>query len=123
MNDQILQFLKRMDNELARDAREGERLDLYHLGRSALVLQHGFPLSTTDFDIVLMRDSPLEQTVIEKFGKGTPAATELGLYIDPVPQAVPPVPQWFKKRCQQVHGGWKVLRLWSLRHTTLLPRS
>lgn len=55
MNDQIHRLLNEMDTELARIAQPGERLDLYHIGRSALVFHYGAKgLSTRDFDIVWM---------------------------------------------------------------------
>lgn len=114
MNEQIRQFLDQLDTELATHAKAGEHLDLYHIGRSALVLDYGVPLSTRDFDFVQMRDSKLEAKALELFGKDTPNAERLGLYLDPVPQVLPPVPQGFRKRCRQVEGSWKVLRLWRL---------
>ena len=114
MNEQIRQFLDQLDAELAVHARAGEHLDLYYIGRSALVLDYGAPLSTRDFDFVQMRESELEAKALQSFGKDTPNAERLGLYLDPVPQALPPVPQGFHKRCQQVKGSWKVLRLWRL---------
>lgn len=103
-----------MDAELALHAKEGERLDLYHIGRSALVLHHGFPLSTRDIDIIRLRSSPLEERMIEQFGENSPAAKELGLYIDAVSSGFPPVPHWFRSRSVEIPGDWKVLRLWKL---------
>jgi hypothetical protein len=114
MNEQIRQFLDQFDAELAARAGAGEHLDLYHIGRSALVLDYGAPLTTRDFDFVQMRESGLENKALELFGKGTPNAERLGLYLDPVPQALPPVPQWFRKRCRPAEGSWRVLRLWRL---------
>ncbi len=113
MNEQIRQFLDQLDAELTEHARAGEHLDLYHIGRSALILDYGAPLSTRDFDIVWMR-SELETKALELFGKGTPHADSLGLYLDKVPQALPPVPHWFRTRCRQAEGSWKVIRLWRL---------
>jgi hypothetical protein len=111
MNEQIRLFLDQLDAELAAHARAGEHLDLYHIGRSALVLDYGALLTTRDFDFVQMRESELEAKALELFGKDTPNAERLGLYLDPVPQALPPLPQWFRKRCRQAGGSWKVLRL------------
>ena len=56
--------------------------------------------------------TPLEATAVELFGKGTADATRLGLYLETVPQGLPPVPQWFCGRCTRVPGNWRVLRLW-----------
>ncbi|HZT81768.1 MAG TPA: DUF6036 family nucleotidyltransferase, partial [Gemmataceae bacterium] len=71
-------------------------------------------VSTRDFDIIWMREQRLEDRALELFGKGTPNAERLGLYLDAVPQGLPPVPQWFRTRCQPVPGGWNVIRLWKL---------
>jgi hypothetical protein len=113
MKDQIQRFLQRIDEELALHAAEGERLDVYQLGRTVLVQHYAFPLTTTDFDIVRY-DSRLQDKMIEKFGKGTPAARELGLYLDPVDNGLPPLPHGYEKRCREVSGNWQVLRVWAL---------
>ncbi len=47
MRDRILHFLNDLDAALVPHA-EGERLDLYHIGRSALVWKHGFVAATHD---------------------------------------------------------------------------
>jgi hypothetical protein len=114
MNDQILAFLNRLDEVLIPFAKEGEHFDTYLLGRSALVIHYGFPLSTSDIDIVWMRDSDLEQKAIELLGEGSALAQTLGLYLDPVPQGLPPLPSGFRRRCVALPGNWKVLRLWIL---------
>jgi Nucleotidyltransferase of unknown function (DUF6036) len=114
MHDPIRAFLDRLDKELLAFAQEGERLDMYLLGRAALVLHFAFPLATADVDIVWMRDSGLEQKAIDLVRKGSPLAEALGLYLDPVAEAFPPVPGWFRKRCQPIAGDWKVLRPWVL---------
>ena len=114
MNEQIHQFLQQIDEHLAQLAQPGERLDIYHIGRTALVMHHGFMLATKDFDIIEMRNSRLESELIREFGKSSRAAREFNLYIDPVPQGLPPVPAGFRKRCEEVPGAWKVLRLWKL---------
>lgn len=114
MNDRILSFLDRLDQVLRPFAKAGEHFDMYHLGRSALVMHYGFPLSTTDIDIVWMRSSGLEQNAIDLVGKGTALAGVLGLYLDPLPPALPPLPVGFDKRCVLVPGSWKILRVWKL---------
>jgi Nucleotidyltransferase of unknown function (DUF6036) len=114
MNDRILAFLGRLDEALIPFAKEGEYFDMFHLGRSALIMHYGFALSTSDIDIVWMRDSDLERKAIELLGKGSALAQTLGLYLDPVPQGLPPLPCWFRKRAEAVPGNWKVLRLWKL---------
>jgi len=114
MNEQLMRFLAEIDRFLASVAQIGEQLDVYHLGRSALVMHFGFPLTTADVDIVHMRASPLEQQMIDHFARGTVAASTLGLYLDPVPMGLPPLPGWFRSRSELVAGDWKVLRLWRL---------
>jgi hypothetical protein len=114
MNDQIRLFLNRLDEELIPLAKEGERFDMYLLGRSALVLHYQFPLSTTDIDIVWLRESSLEETAISLSGRGSKLAQALGLYLDAVAQGLPPLPRWFRNRSEPLPGDWRVLRLWKL---------
>jgi hypothetical protein len=92
MNDQILSFLFHLDEALLPFAKEGERFDMFHLGRSALVMHHGFPLSTKDIDIVGRQNPELDQKAIELFGEGSPMARSLGLYLDLVSPVLPPLP-------------------------------
>src|SRR5579884_1771621 len=82
MNEQIRQFLDELDAALGACAQTGEHLDLYHIGRSALVAHYGAVVSTRDFDIIWMREQRLEDRALELFGKGTPNAERLGLYLD-----------------------------------------
>ena len=99
MIEQIHRFLNELDAELAKVSKPGERLDLYHLGRSVLILRFALQgLATKDFDIVWMRESPLEDLALESFGKGKPRSEELGMYLDPVAQDLPPLPGRFKSR-------------------------
>jgi hypothetical protein len=114
MNDLIHTFLERLDAELLPFAKEGERFNMFLLGRSALVLCYQFSFSTKDIDIVWMNDSELERRAIELLGKGTALAKTLGLYLDPVPQGLPPLPHSFRSRCVELPGAWKALRLWKL---------
>lgn len=135
MRDEFLAFLKAIDTTLAAHAQQGECLDLYHIGRSALVLHYGLKLSTRDFDFVQMR-TPLEEKAVELFGKWKPIGTitvaaagvgsvavmppfgrdfgSFDLYLEPVPSGKPPVPQWFRSRCKRVPGDWQVIRLYQL---------
>lgn len=115
MNDPIRRLLDAIDAELTPLARPGEGLDLYHLGRSALIFHYGAQgVSTEDVDVIWMRSSALEDQARELFGKGTARAQAIGLYLDFVPQALPPVPARFKERSQRLHGPWQVIRLWEL---------
>jgi hypothetical protein len=114
MKEMIRRFLNALDETLVPFAAPGEVLDLYHLGRSVLIYHLGIPLSTRDFDIVLAHDHALQAKALELFGKGTGAASEFGLYLEAVPDGLPPLAGGFKKRCEAVAGGWKVLRLWRM---------
>jgi hypothetical protein len=111
MNEQILAFLHELDLALQGVVEEGMRFDLYPLGRAALILYHNLNRATRDVDIVQMR-TPLEEKAIALFGKDTDNARRLGLYLELVPQGLPPIPHWFVKRCTEVAGDWKVLRVW-----------
>jgi Nucleotidyltransferase of unknown function (DUF6036) len=107
----ILRFLQAVDAELTKHAKAGERLDLHLLGRSALILHYGLGLGTKDVDIVWKAGSPqLEDKALEVFGKGTANAAQWGLYLEAVPQGLPPIPQGYCKRCQEIPGKWQVLR-------------
>jgi hypothetical protein len=115
----IREFLDALDRELLAVAGEDERFDLYHIGRSALVYHLGMSLphgGTRDVDAVQLGHplSPLNQKAVDLFGKGTPNAKRLGLYLEMVHAALPPVPHGFRQRCKEVSGGWRVIRLWQL---------
>jgi hypothetical protein len=114
MNDEILSFLDRLDEALIPFAKAGERFEMFLLGRSALVMLYGFRISTSDIDIVLPLNPNLDQKAIELFGKDSVMARSLGMYLDPVPQGLPPLPRWYRKRAELVPGSWQVLRLWKL---------
>lgn len=113
----FLRFLNELDVALVPFA-NSQRLDLYHLGRSALVSQYQATFSTKDIDVVELHATPQQQALQQKahelFGKNTPKAKELGLYLDLVPQPMPPVSNGFLRRSNQVQGDWQVIRLWEL---------
>lgn len=119
MIERIERFLEALDESLLPVAQAGERLDLYAIGRSALMLHEGLrPAigSTKDFDIVQVGHppTPLAAKAVELFGKGTDGARRAGLYLELVLDGLPPVPAGFQKRCQEVGGSWQVIRLWRL---------
>jgi Nucleotidyltransferase of unknown function (DUF6036) len=108
--DEILAFLEAIDAELVGHAREGERLDLYLIGRSALILRYGLNIGTKDVDIVHFHGSELELKAIEFFGKGTRNAERFGFYLEPVPQGLPPIPGGYCPRSEEIPGRWRILR-------------
>lgn len=114
MDEQIRHFLDQLDEALAAYAGKGVHFEMYHLGRSALMVHHGFGLATKDIDIVAGENAELDQKAVELFGKGTAKANQLGLYLDMVPHGIPPLPRQFRSRCELVAGPWQVLRLWRL---------
>ena len=119
MIDQIQRFLDALDKALIPHAANGERLDLYPLGRAALILLYGRTLAqgaTKDFDVVKISHplTALGQTALDLFGEGTDNARRLGLYLEMVPDPLPPVPAGFQGRCQEVKNSWQIIRLWRL---------
>lgn len=108
---EIVRFLQAIDEELANHAKEGDRLDLYLLGRSALIVRYGLSLATKDVDLVTRGEAPqLQAKAFELFGKGTPNALKWGLYLEGVPEGLPPVPGSYRKLSVELPGDWKVLR-------------
>ena len=112
MNETLRRFFLELDAALVPFA-QGQRLDLYHLGRSALVFLYQATFSTKDIDVVQTR-TPLEAKAHELFGKNSDKNKELGLYLDLVPQPLPPVANGFLSRSSEVLGNWQVIRLWEL---------
>jgi hypothetical protein len=107
----IEHFLHAIDDELAKRAYEGQRLEWYLLGRSALILRFGLNLGTKDVDLVTAGDGPeLQRLAFELFGKGTPNAQRWGLYLEGVPVGLPPVPGSYRIHSGELPGPWKVLR-------------
>lgn len=112
MNDTLRAFFRAIDERLTPHA-DGQRLDLYLLGRSALVWRYRVAFTTKDIDVVEL-GAPLERKAKELFGKGSAQAKELGLYLDLVPNGLPPLPGAFRTRCTEIPGDWRILRLWVL---------
>lgn len=109
-SEEILDFLRAVDAELARHANKGEGLDFYLLGRSALILGYGVPLMTKDVDVVASTDSHLLDVATRVFGKGGAGVSGNGLYLESVSSGLPPLPGGFPKRCLEVPGTWTVIR-------------
>jgi hypothetical protein len=119
MKRQLHEFLRALDTMLLESAAEGQRLDLYIIGRAALVLFHNLnlqPQGTKDLDVVPVQYPPtgLLAKAVELFGKGTDNAHHYRLYLEPVPSGLPPVPGWFEGRSIEWQSAWRVLRLWQL---------
>jgi hypothetical protein len=112
MDEKMNRFFQEIDQALVPIA-NGQRLDLYHLGRSALILRYQATFSTMDIDAVDLR-TPLSDKAGELFGKDSAKAKELGLYLDLVPDPLPPLPGGYQTRSSEVHGNWQVIRLWEL---------
>lgn len=117
MNEALQRFFDELDRALIAIA-NGQRLDLYHIGRSALVWRFQAAFSTKDIDVVQLQMPPEQNDLLQKahalFGRDSTKAKELGLYLDLVLDPLPPVPAGFRNRCTEVAGDWKVIRLWQL---------
>jgi hypothetical protein len=109
-SNEILRFLEAVDVELIRHAVEGERLDFYLIGRSALILRYGLNIGTKDVDIVHFHGSQLELKAVELFRAGTANAERFGFYLEPVPQGLSPIPDTYLSRSEPIPGRWRVLR-------------
>ena len=117
MRERILKFLEAVDAKLASQATAGQRLDLYVIGKAAVILFYGGEQAgamTSDVDVVQVSypPAPLLSAALEQFGKGTSGANEHGLYLETVVDGIPPLAGSFKKRCTQIAGDWKVLAVW-----------
>jgi hypothetical protein len=110
--DEIRKFLHELDVALIPFA-NGQRWDVYLIGRAALVLQHHAPFATKDVDFVRL-SAPLEAKAAELFGKNSAKAQELDFYLEFVPDGLPPLPGGFQTRSTQVNGEWQVIRPWVL---------
>jgi len=53
---------------LEKHARQGERLDLYLLGRAALIVRYGLSLATKDVDMVTRTETPELEAKARPFG-------------------------------------------------------
>jgi hypothetical protein len=114
MPNDVRQFLVELDTALAAEFPASTHLDLHLVGRSALILRYGVPVATADFDVLDTTDRALLDRALALFGRGTPAAERAGLFLERVPQGLPPVPNRFKPRCTLVPGNWSVVRPWFL---------
>ena len=101
---EIMEFLEAIDLELSHHVVAGERLDLHLIGRSALSFRFGLDLATIDVDILHSHGSELELKAVGLFGKGTNHAYRLGLYLEPVPQGLPPVPGEYFRQSVDIPG-------------------
>jgi hypothetical protein len=108
--DEILGFFNALDGALTHYAREGETLELYLLGRAALILGYGLNLMTKDVDIVYFHGSDLQKKAEELFGKGTQGAEKWGFYLETVSSGLPPIPNGYQSRSIDVPGPWKIIR-------------
>jgi hypothetical protein len=109
-SDDILKLFEAIDLELTRHAGEGETLDLYLIGRSALILGYDLNLMTKDIDILYSHGSELQQKALERFGQGTAGAGKWGFHLEAVSSGLPPVPSGYRSRAIDVPGPWRVIR-------------
>jgi hypothetical protein len=109
--DEIRELLAELDRALVARVPEGTRLDLFLLGRSALILRYGATAATKDLDVLdQTNDSELLAQLLTDFGRHSPAAERIGVYLERVPHALPPVPGRYRGRCTNVPVDWRVIR-------------
>jgi hypothetical protein len=114
MKDRLEAFLSDLDRYLAGQT-QGEVLEIYPIGRSALVWNYDYNATTQDFDFLRPKnETPLLGLALQAFGKGTPKSREHGLYLEVVESAFPPMARGYEKRATPVAGPWKVVRLYRL---------
>jgi hypothetical protein len=114
MRDRIQAMLDDLDSALVPLA-DGTTLDLYHIGRSALVWAYGYQATTRDID-VLVRGEPsgLMLEALRLFGRGSAKSAEHGLYLEAVNTAFPPMAGSHRKRAKLYEHPWNVVRLYHL---------
>jgi hypothetical protein len=114
VKDRILAFLTAIDGALAAAA-PGGTLDVYHIGRSALVWEYDYVATTSDIDVLCPKGAAdLVERAVALFGRETDGAKAHGLYLDVVNEAFPPMPGGYERRAHQVEGPWKVLKVYHL---------
>jgi len=119
MKRQLLAFLHALDAALVEFAASEQRLDLYVIGRAALVLHHDLhlqPQGTKDVGVINVQQplTALLAKAVQLFGKDTEDAHQHRLYLELVSSGLPPVPAWFDRRGTEVPDNWRVIRLWQL---------
>jgi hypothetical protein len=117
MRERILKFLDAIDAALVAQASKEQRLDLYVIGKAAVILFYGGDQAgamTADVDVVQISHppAPLLTAALERFGKGTLGAKEQDLYRESVLDGIPPLAGGFRTRCTAMAGVWKVLTVW-----------
>jgi len=117
MRERSLRFLDAIDAVLATRAQQEQRLDLYVIGKAAVILFYGGEQAgamTSDVDVVQISypPAPLLSAALERFGRGTAGAKEHNLYLESVLDGIPPLAGSFKTRCTRMAGAWKVLTVW-----------
>src|SRR5258708_36087718 len=103
MREQILKFLGDIDEGLVSQA-EGQRLDLYVIGKAAVILFYDGEQAgamTSDVDVVQISHppAPLLVAALNLFGRGSTGAAGHGLYLESVPDGIPPLAASFRNRC------------------------
>jgi hypothetical protein len=107
---EILDFLMAIDDALTTHANEGETLEMYLLGRCALILCCELNLMTKDVDVVYLHGSQLQSKAEYLFGKGSLGADRWGFYQGTVSSGLPPIPNGYQSRSLDLPGSWRVLR-------------
>ena len=114
MRERIITLFDDLDSSLVPIA-NGETLDLYHIGRSALVWEYDYAATTRDIDVLVQGEpSGLLVDALHLFGRGSAKEVEHGLYLEAVNSALPPMAAGYRKRAKRFDHPWKVVRLYNL---------
>lgn len=114
MKDRIIAFLSDIDEALKGPA-NGRMLDIYHIGRSAILWEYDYGETTQDVDIFRpIGGEDLVKQALRLFGRDTAEARKHGLYLEVVEIGLPPAPAGFDRRASLVPEHWTVLRLFHL---------
>lgn len=107
MKENILLLLNELDQALIPYVEVGKRFELYHIGRSALVVQFDLSTATKDIDFLCRAkdDNILWTKVEEQFGKSSANAERFGLYVEGVQESYPPMQAGYKGRAREYDGG------------------
>ena len=114
MRSQILALFDDLDTTMTQLS-NGTTLDLYHVGRSALVWQYDYLATTRDIDVLVQGEpTGMMAEALGMYGRGSAKSREFGIYLEAVPTGLPPMAAGFRKRAKPYDRPWKVIRLYHL---------
>lgn len=114
MIDRYHAFLVAVDEHLRQTLCSKEKIDLYQIGGSAVIMNYGMQRTTKDFDVIINTPTPIWDDLTQAFGKESTYAQQNEFYLEVVISSLPNVPEGYRQRCVEVPGNWEYLRLWKL---------